>query len=104
RVGFEGVVMAEHAEEIDVGLQRIGGQVSDVHRVLGLAGEGAEVRGDRDSEPAYVDTGGYETVAWFGMGTVSSSRKRKGATAAARKRPAASTVKRKPSPAGKAAR
>ena len=38
------------------------------------------------------------------MGTARSSRKRKGAAAVARKRPAVSTVKRKPSPAGKAAR
>ena len=48
-------------------------------------------RGAAISEGAYVDTGGCETVAWFGMGTVSSSRKRKSAATVARKRRAASS-------------
>ena len=96
--------MAKQTEQVDVGLEGIGGEVSDVHRVLGGAEDGSRANRHGDFGGSYVDTGGCETVAWFGMGTVRSSRKRKSAAAVARKRPAASTVKRKPSPAGKAAR
>jgi hypothetical protein len=103
--------VAEDAQDIGLGLQRVSGEESDVHGVLGSARGGRERTGRRvaertqapDFRGSYVDTAGGETVAWFGMATVSSSRKRKAAPVVAHKRSGADSAKGK-APVGAAAK